>query len=261
MSEISLRSVSREFRGSAPGFADRQSPVAALEEIDLTVSQGSFLAIVGPSGCGKSTLLRLIAGLDAPSDGQVMVGGEPVSGPAPDRGMVFQQDALFPWRTVAGNIGFGIQSSAGSDADRIVRDLIAEVGLGGFESHYPATLSGGMRQRAALARTLAPDPSTLLLDEPFGALDQITRQQMQELLAEICWNRAKTVVLVTHDVAEAIFLADRVLVMSARPGRIVDDISVDLPRPRSYTARTTDRFVALEARIVEALRSGMTESD
>ena len=142
--------------------------------------------------------------------------------------MVFQQDALFPWRTVAGNIGFGIQSSAGSDADRIVRDLIAEVGLGGFESHYPATLSGGMRQRAALARTLAPDPSTLLLDEPFGALDQITRQQMQELLAEICWNRAKTVVLVTHDVAEAIFLADRVLVMSARPGRIVDDISVDL---------------------------------
>ncbi len=260
MSEISLTSVSRRFQGTTPRLADHQSGVDALEAVDLTVSKGSFVAVVGPSGCGKSTLLRLIAGLDVPSGGRVLVDGETVSEPAPERGMVFQQDALFPWRTVVGNIGFGVLSSSRAERDRLVRDLVAEVGLEGFETHYPATLSGGMRQRAALARTLAPDPSTLLLDEPFGALDQITRQQMQELLAEICQRRSKTVILVTHDVAEAVFLADRVLVMSPRPGRLIADVAIDLPRPRPYTVRTSDRFVALEAQIVDALRDGMSAS-
>ena len=221
----------------------------ALERIDLEIADNDFLCILGPSGCGKSTLLRIVAGLEVPSTGKALLDGQPVERPGPDRGMVFQSYTLFPWLTVRENILFGTRSTAEkTDA------LILKVGLKGFENHYPKQLSGGMQQRTALARALANDPKILLLDEPFGALDNQTRALMQELLLGIWEADRKTVLFVTHDIDEAIFMASRVAVMSARPGRLKTIVPVALPHPRHYKMKTTPEFSALKARLTEEIR-------
>ena len=221
----------------------------ALERIDLEIADNDFLCILGPSGCGKSTLLRIVAGLEVPSTGRALLDGQPVERPGPDRGMVFQSYTLFPWLTVRENILFGTRSTpAKTDS------LMVKVGLKGFENHYPKQLSGGMQQRTALARALANDPKILLLDEPFGALDNQTRALMQELLLGIWEADRKTVLFVTHDIDEAIFMASRVAVMSARPGRLKTIVPVALPHPRHYTMKTTPEFSALKARLTEEIR-------
>jgi NitT/TauT family transport system ATP-binding protein len=221
----------------------------ALERIDLEIADNDFLCILGPSGCGKSTLLRIVAGLEVPSTGKALLDGQPVERPGPDRGMVFQSYTLFPWLTVRENILFGTRSTpAKTDS------LMVKVGLKGFDNHYPKQLSGGMQQRTALARALANDPKILLLDEPFGALDNQTRALMQELLLGIWEADRKTVLFVTHDIDEAIFMASRVAVMSARPGRLKTIVPVGLPHPRHYTMKTTPEFSALKARLTEEIR-------
>jgi ABC-type nitrate/sulfonate/bicarbonate transport system ATPase subunit len=233
------------------------APVVALQPTTLTVEPNAFLTILGPSGCGKSTLLRIVAGLDQPTSGEVRLNGKPVLGPGADRGMVFQSYTLFPWLTVAQNIGFGLREKgmAAAEAKDIVDAYIDRVGLRGFEHHWPKQLSGGMQQRTAIARALANDPEILLLDEPFGALDNQTRALMQELLLGIWERERKTVLFVTHDIEEAIFIANRVVVMSARPGRIKADLTVDLPYPRHYTLKTDPDFSALKARLTEEIRA------
>ncbi len=244
MGVLRIEEVSRVFPGVSAG-----PPTHALERTDLVVEDNDFIAILGPSGCGKSTLLRIVAGLDAPSSGRVMLDGEPVSRPGPDRGMVFQSYTLFPWLPVRQNILFGERATP-EVADR----LIARVGLRGFESHYPKMLSGGMQQRTALARALANDPKILLLDEPFGALDNQTRSLMQELLLGIWEADRKTVLFVTHDIDEAIFMANRVAVMSARPGRIKAILAIDLPHPRHYKMKTAPEFSSYKAELTEQIR-------
>lgn len=235
----------------------------ALAPVSLGVEEGEFVTILGPSGCGKSTLLRIVAGLDAPSAGAVRLHGAAVTGPSAERGMVFQSYTLFPWLTVEENIRFGLveRRVAPAEQARIAADLIARVGLRGFERHWPRQLSGGMQQRTALARALANNPAMLLLDEPFGALDHQTRELMQELLAGIWQADRKTVLFVTHDIDEAIFLATRVIVMTARPGRIKCDLAVPLPWPRPYTVKTTLEFAALKARLTEEIRIEVLRSN
>ena len=213
--------------------------------------------MLGPSGCGKSTLLRIVAGLDTPTQGEVLLDGEPVRGPGAERGMVFQSYTLFPWLTVHQNICFGLREKGMTPAQQaeIAARFIAEVGLRSFENHFPKQLSGGMQQRVALARALANDPKILLLDEPFGALDNQTRALMQELLLSIWELHRKTVLFVTHDVDEAIFMANRCVVFSARPGRIKNELAIDLPYTRHYTVKTTPRFSELKAVVTEDIRA------
>jgi len=228
---------------------DRKREVTALEGVDLEVGQNEFVALVGPSGCGKSTFLYMVGGFLEVSEGRILVNGAPVRGPGPDRGIVFQHFALFPWLTVRENIRFGALATP-----EIVDALIGKVGLRGFENHYPKMLSGGMQQRTALARALANDPKILLLDEPFGALDNQTRALMQELLLGIWEADRKTVLFVTHDIDEAIFMANRIAVMSARPGRIKATLAIDLPHPRHYTMKTAPEFSRYKAEITEQIR-------
>jgi ABC-type nitrate/sulfonate/bicarbonate transport system ATPase subunit len=251
MSGLVLEGVSRVFPGVAGG-----PPTPALDRIDLRVADSDFVTILGPSGCGKSTLLRIVAGLDAPSMGRVLLDGRAVVGPGADRGMVFQSYTLFPWLTVRQNICFGLVERGVSRAEqnRIATAYIEKVGLAGFADHYPKTLSGGMQQRTALARALANDPEILLLDEPFGALDHQTRALMQELLLGIWEGERKTVLFVTHDIDEAIFMANRVVVMTARPGRIKYELTVELERPRHYTMKTAPAFAGYKARLTEEIR-------
>ena len=251
MTKLRIDGVSRTFAGVRGG-----EPVKALLPTDLAVAANDFITILGPSGCGKSTLLRIVAGLDTPSTGRVLLDGRVVTGPGPDRGMVFQSYTLFPWLTVADNIAFGLREKGMPERERreAVASYVDLVGLRGFENHWPKQLSGGMQQRTAIARALANDPEILLLDEPFGALDNQTRGLMQELLLGI-WERSKkTVLFVTHDIEEAIFMASRVVVMTARPGRIKSDVAVDLPHPRHYTLKTSPEFSALKARLTEDIR-------
>ena len=250
--KLLVEGVSRVFGGVSGA-----KPVRALEPTNLEVAENDFITILGPSGCGKSTLLRIIAGLDRPTQGRVLLDGRAVTGPGADRGMVFQSYTLFPWLTVAQNIAFGLRERAVPAAQRreIVEAYIDKVGLRGFENHFPKQLSGGMQQRTAIARALANDPQILLLDEPFGALDNQTRALMQELLLGIWERERKTVLFVTHDIEEAIFVASRVVVMSARPGRIKADLAVDLPHPRHYTMKTSPEFNALKARLTEEIRA------
>jgi ABC-type nitrate/sulfonate/bicarbonate transport system ATPase subunit len=251
MSKLLIEGVSRTFAGVRGG-----SPVQALMPVDLAVAANDFITILGPSGCGKSTLLRIVAGLEAPSEGRVLLDGKAVTRPGPDRGMVFQSYTLFPWLTVAENIAFGLRERGMAERERgeIVASYIDLVGLRGFENHWPKQLSGGMQQRTAIARALANDPAILLLDEPFGALDNQTRGLMQELLLGIWERRKKTVLFVTHDIEEAIFMASRVVVMTARPGRIKSDVAIDLPHPRHYTLKTSPEFSVLKARLTEDIR-------
>ena len=251
MSKLAIENVSRVFAGVRGG-----APTRALEPVTLAVADNDFVTILGPSGCGKSTLLRLIAGLDRPNTGRIMLDGARVSAPGADRGMVFQSYTLFPWLTVADNIAFGLREK-GVPARRrseVVGEWLGRIGLTGFAQHYPKQLSGGMQQRTAIARALANDPEILLLDEPFGALDNQTRALMQELLLGIWERERKTVLFVTHDIEEAIFLASRVVVMTARPGRIKADVAIDLPHPRHYTIKTSPEFSALKARLTEEIR-------
>ena len=248
MGFLSVEAVSKEFPGVRGGAAFAR-PTRALEKTYLTVDDNDFITILGPSGCGKSTLLRIVAGLEKPSTGRVLLDGQPAERPGPDRGMVFQSYTLFPWLTVRENIHFGARSTP-----EIADELIGKIGLRGFENHYPKMLSGGMQQRTALARALANDPKILLLDEPFGALDNQTRALMQELLLGIWEADRKTVLFVTHDIDEAIFMANRVAVMSARPGRIKATLEIDLPHPRHYTMKTTPEFSRYKAEITEQIR-------
>ncbi len=242
---------------SVQGLSRRFGDTLALQATDLHVDENDFIAILGPSGCGKSTLLRIVAGLDQPSDGQVLLDGRRIGGPGADRGMVFQSYTLFPWLNVLDNVCFGLRERGWPRQRQleVAHGFIDKVGLRGFERHYPKQLSGGMQQRTAIARALANAPKILLLDEPFGALDHQTRGLMQELLLGIWESEKTTVLFVTHDIEEAIFMASRVLVISARPGRIKADVAVTLPHPRHYTVKTTPGFSALKARLTEEIRA------
>jgi NitT/TauT family transport system ATP-binding protein len=237
--------------------------VEALQAIDLSVARNEFAVILGPSGCGKSTLLNMVAGFDRPTRGRVLVDGEPVPGPDPRRAVVFQEPALFPWQTVRGNVTFGPEARGLRPVDYRARveAIIDQVGLAGFESHYPAELSGGMRQRVGIARVLVMDPEVLLMDEPFGSLDAQTRSLMQELLLTV-WERSRqTVLFITHDVEEALLLADTVLVMTARPGRIKTRLAVDLPRPRTLDITTSPRFNELKRDVLALVREESRRAD
>jgi ABC-type nitrate/sulfonate/bicarbonate transport system ATPase subunit len=227
-------------------------PFLAVDHVDLDIRGGEFVAIVGPSGCGKTTLLNAIDGLQEITSGELTLNGRPITGPGPDRAMVFQQASLLPWRTVLGNVTYGLdlrRKISGAAAKRRGRELIELVGLRGFEDHYPTELSGGMQQRVNLARALAVDPDLLLLDEPFAALDAQTREFMQEELLRVWSTTGKTAIFITHDIKEAIYLADRVLVFTARPGRIKECVAIDLPRPRRLHIKREPDFLAYEDRI------------
>jgi ABC-type nitrate/sulfonate/bicarbonate transport system ATPase subunit len=252
VSKLLIENLSRVFPPVRGG-----QPTRALEPTNISIGDNDFVTILGPSGCGKSTLLRLVAGLDMPTTGRIVLDGQPVHHPGPDRGMVFQSYTLFPWLTIAENVAFGLREKGVPVRERveIVRQWLERVGLTSFAHHYPKQLSGGMQQRTAIARALANNPAILLLDEPFGALDNQTRALMQELLLGIWERERKTVLFVTHDIEEAIFLASRVVVMTARPGRIKADIRVDLAYPRHYTLKTTPEFSAIKARLTEEIRA------
>ena len=251
MSKLSIEGVGRVFPGVRGG-----APTVALQPTALAVADNDFITILGPSGCGKSTLLRIVAGLDQPTTGRVLLDGAAVAGPGADRGMVFQSYTLFPWLTIRENVCFGLRERnlPRAEQDERAAYWLAKVGLTGFEHHHPKQLSGGMQQRTAIARALANDPKILLLDEPFGALDNQTRSLMQELLLAIWETDRKTILFVTHDIEEAIFMANRVVVMSARPGRIKAEVPVTLPHPRHYTVKTTPEFSALKAQLTEEIR-------
>jgi len=238
-------------------FASRHGNVTALADINLEIADQQFITIVGASGCGKSTLLNLLAGFDTATSGAITVDGAPVAGPGPDRGVVFQQTALFPWLSVEENIAFGLRLRANrhkGSPEVVVERMLQRTGLAAFRSRRPAELSGGMRQRAAIASVLAINPSTLLMDEPFGALDALTRSIMQDFLLEVWEEERKTALLVTHDIDEAIYLADRTVVMTAHPGRVREIIEVDLPRPRRYEMRSDKRFIALRDHVTGIVR-------
>ncbi len=230
--------------------------VIAVRQLDLSVAPGEFLCLVGTTGCGKSTILNAIAGFTRPTEGEILVNGQPVEEPDPSRGMVFQQHALFPWLTVTGNIQFGPLSlgTSRTESRAIAERYIKLMGLEGFGASYSSELSGGMQQRVGLARVLANDPRILLMDEPFGALDAQTRAQMQELLLKIWSGSGKTVMFVTHDVDEAIFLADRIVVLTARPAQIKSVIAVPLSRPRSYDIVTSGAYVAIKREVLGLIR-------
>lgn len=251
MSQLSIQGVSRVFTGT------KGQQTQALLPVDFEVKDNDFVTILGPSGCGKSTMLRIVAGLDYPTTGRVLLDGQTVEGPGADRGMVFQSYTLFPWLTIAQNIRFGMREARLPEAQQRERCdyFVAKVGLRGFEHHYPKQLSGGMQQRTAIARALANDPKILLMDEPFGALDNQTRVLMQELLLGIWESARKTVLFVTHDIDEAIFMANRVAVFSARPGSIKTELAVNLDHPRHYTIKTSPEFMELKARLTEEIRS------
>ena len=232
MSYLSIKNVSKKFNA---GDADE---VVALDGIILNIDDNEFICLVGPSGCGKTTLLRIIAGLETATSGTVVLTDHEITDPDPERGMVFQEYSLFPWMTVAENVAFGLEMKGIDKETRTAKALefIELVGLKQFQNSYPHELSGGMRQRVAIARALATDPAVLLMDEPFGALDARTRNTMQRELLAICERTKKTVLFVTHSVDEAVFLSDRVIIMSARPGKIQEIVEINLPRPRDRTA-------------------------
>jgi NitT/TauT family transport system ATP-binding protein len=248
--EIKIEDVSITFgRGAATHLA--------VETTSIDIKAGEFVCILGPSGCGKSTLMNAVAGYTTPTTGRVTIDNQPVTGPGPDRGMVFQQYSLLPWKTVYENVAFGplMAGATRTEAGSLANTFLGLVGLKKFGNRYPAELSGGMQQRVGIARALANYPSVLLMDEPFGALDSQTRLMMQESLLEIWRNLGTTVVFVTHDVDEAVFLADRVLIMSAAPGRIIEDVTVNLPRPRSTEMATTREYFEARQFCLETIRA------
>jgi NitT/TauT family transport system ATP-binding protein len=247
---VTLDRVKKDYR-------TRDGVVQALEEIDLDIHEGEFLSVVGPSGCGKSTLLMLISGLVAPSGGAIRIDGQTIQQPYANLGIVFQRDVLLNWRTVLDNVLLQVELRRQSPRryEQRARELLRLVGLAGFERKYPYELSGGMRQRAAICRGLIHDPPLLLMDEPFGALDALTRDQMNLDLQRIWSQSAKTVFFITHSISEAVFLSDRVLVMSPRPGRQVLALDIDLPRPRRLALRETPEFARHTRQIREAFQT------
>ncbi|HYE21218.1 MAG TPA: ABC transporter ATP-binding protein [Tepidisphaeraceae bacterium] len=247
---VRVENVWQSFPGKRPG-----AEVHVLESIDLTVREGEFVCIVGPSGCGKSTLLNIIAGFLKQTSGTVTVEGEPVAGPDPRRIFVFQENGVFPWLTVEENIGFGLLNRPDDERAKTVRHYTDMVGLTGFEKSYPRELSGGMRQRVEIARALAADPRIIYMDEPFGALDFITRLKMRSDLVRIWQREKKTILFVTHDIEEAVQLADRVVVMSRRPATVAEIVDCDLPRPRDLDSPA---YLETRDRIFKAM--GMTHT-
>jgi NitT/TauT family transport system ATP-binding protein len=245
-----------EIRGVHKEFVKGERRVLALQDIDLTVAKHEFVAILGPSGCGKSTLLNMVAGFDRPTRGSVKVEEEEIVDPSPRRCVVFQEPALFPWLTVMDNVVFGPKNRRQPAAEYRPRaaQIIEQVGLRGFETSYPAELSGGMRQRVGIARVLIMEPNVLLMDEPFGSLDAQTRTLMQELLLALWERHHQTVLFITHDIEEALLLADRVCVMTARPGRIKKSIPVPMPRPRSIELTTSPEFNVLRRKVLDLIR-------
>jgi NitT/TauT family transport system ATP-binding protein len=237
-----------------------RSPVRALYGFDIDVNEGEFLSIVGPSGCGKSTFLNVLLGLIKPDSGDLRMHGRPIAGPGQDRAMVFQEFGLLPWRSVQDNVELGLElKGMARDARRKVsQPLIEMIGLAGFEGHFPHELSGGMKQRVGLARALATDPHVLLMDEPFAALDAQTRDLMQVELLRVWQEARKTVLFVTHQIDEAIYLSDRVMVMTKRPGRAKTIFPINLPRPRDYEMRTTPEFNELKLEIWNSLKDEIT---
>ena len=231
---LELNSISKRF-----------GDVQALKDLHFSVEQNEFVTVLGPSGCGKTTALRIIDGVQAPDEGTVTIGGEPISGSGQDRGFVFQEFRLFPWRTVLKNVTFGLEISGVPEDERRERaeQYLSMVGLSDFEDHYPHELSGGMKQRVGIARALAIEPEILLMDEPFGALDAMTRETMQKELLQIWQQERRTVVFVTHDIDEAVFLSDRIHILQPRPGRLYRTINIDLGRPRDTDLKQSDEFV------------------
>jgi len=245
-----------EVSGLTKVFSRGGRAVVAIENLDLAVEEGEFVSVVGPSGCGKTTLLHIVGGFEKPSSGRLALFGHDIAGPGPDRGVIFQEFSLYPWRTVLGNVVWGLEVQGMPRAERteIAERFLEMVGLSTFRDLYPAELSGGMKQRVALARTLAFDPKLLLMDEPFGALDAQTREIMQEELQRIYERNRKTIVFITHDIDEAVYLGDRVLVFSARPGRIKEAVPIDLPRPRALEIKKTAEYHAYRNRVWDLLR-------
>ena len=247
--KIALQGVTKIF------YHPKRGQVPALDRVDISLADHEFYCLVGPSGCGKSTALNLIAGFDRATTGTITVGGRAVTGPGPERGVVFQEHGLFPWLTALDNVRFGPSVNGNRAALGRAREFLNLVGLAGFEKHYPRELSGGMRQRVALARVLVNEPQVLLMDEPFGALDALTRARLQDELMKICDATKATVVMVTHDVDEAVLLSDRIVMMTNGPAATIGEIlSVDLPRPRNRLALANDpKYIAARAAVLEFL--------
>jgi NitT/TauT family transport system ATP-binding protein len=266
MTILTLRNVSKVFANPDNGT----DQVHAIENVSLEVQAGEFFSIIGPSGCGKSTLLRIIGGLLPASSGgllpassgELTVGNEQVNGPHPWIGMVFQEESTFPWRTTMGNVEFGLEMHGVAQRERRekAREMIRLVGLSGFEDRYPSELSGGMKQRVAIARALVLEPKILLMDEPFGALDEQTRIMLGEELLRIRDQLKQTIILVTHNINESVQLSDRVMVMTARPGRVKSIVAIDLPQPRDSSIIASDRFGRLVAQVWSALREESIKS-
>ncbi|URI08554.1 ABC transporter ATP-binding protein [Aquincola tertiaricarbonis] len=260
---LKAREVILEVQGLGKAYAAPQGQVTALKGIDLRIHRREFVCVIGPSGCGKSTLIRILAGLEQASSGEVLLDGQPVTGPGKDRGMVFQGYTLFPWLNVLRNVMFGLETQGASrhEAQAQARQWLDLVGLSAFAHHFPHQLSGGMKQRVAIARALAIQPRILLMDEPFGALDAQTRARMQAHLLEIWKNIDITVLFITHDLDEAIFLADRILVLKAHPGEVQELIEVPVPRPRSAAQVGSPEFQATKARLEALIHPPQAASD
>ena len=258
MTILTLRNVSKAFGSPDNGSAQ----IVAVHDVSLDLSAGEFYSIIGPSGCGKSTLLRIVGGLLDASSGELAVGAEPVKGPHPWIGMVFQEESTFPWRTTLANVEFGLEMRGVPVNERRAkaREMIRLVGLSGFEERYPSELSGGMKQRVAIARALVLEPKILLMDEPFGALDEQTRIILGEELLRIRDELKQTIILVTHNINESVQLSVRVMVMTARPGRVKEVVSIDLPHPRDSSIIASDRFGRLVAQVWGALREESIKS-
>ena len=254
MTKIKLRAIE-----VSKTFGTGKDEVVAIEKLSFDVKENEFTVLVGPSGCGKSTFLYMVAGFEKPTDGRILLEGKPIQKPGPDRGFVFQEFVLYPWRTVLGNVTFGLEIAGlnKEEEKKTATRYIRMVGLEGFENKYPHTLSGGMKQRVGIARALAYDPEVLLMDEPFGALDAQTRKIMQRELEKIMEKTRKTVLFVTHSVIEAVYLADTIVVMTARPGRVKKIVEVNLPRPRSYTGK---QYLAIRREVLNFLEEEVTKS-
>ncbi len=252
-----MSAIALEALGVSKVYSKNGAPLSILDVERFSVREGEFVTVIGPSGCGKSTFLHILGGFIPAEGGSIRVYGNEVRGPGPDRGMMFQEFALFPWRSVAGNVAWGLeaQGRAKAEIEAIVDKYLAMTNLAEFRDHYPAELSGGMKQRVALARVLAFDPKVLLMDEPFGALDAQTRETMQEELTRLWERTGKTIVFVTHDIEEAVYLGDRVVVLTARPGRIREEVRIDLPRPRALEVKKSVRCLEYRNIIWDLIRS------
>jgi NitT/TauT family transport system ATP-binding protein len=252
-----MSAIALEVAGLRKSYSKNGQPLQILDVERFAAREGEFITVIGPSGCGKSTFLHIMGGFIPAEAGSIRVYGTEVKGPGPDRGMMFQEFALFPWKTVAGNVAWGLEAQGAPRAqiDQVVAKYLEMTGLADFRNHYPAELSGGMKQRVALARVLAFDPKVLLMDEPFGALDAQTRETMQEEVTRLWERTKKTIVFVTHDIEEAVYLGDRVVVLSARPGRIKEEVKIELPRPRGLEIKKSMQCHEYRNHVWDMIRS------